>query len=193
MKHYRVFIHGKNFLLRSAGQPTKVAFYTTRVVQAADEKAAENAAVETLRQRQSLRDVVLNDRTDPPLMYVEQITEVAVSAEEAQRPQPGLVWYAESEITKPTMSTKLGGVPHFIQSPDEAPKDGWCFVGQSDSTYSFLLAPTISVPGVVDDPAHWEGRSHYGRGPNFGDGGIAYLFLRDASPIPEGWFFWQCG
>ena len=95
MKHYRVFIHGKNFLLRFGGKPKKVGFYTTRVVEATDEKAAENAAVLTLRQRQSLRDVVLNDRTDPPLMFVEEITEVAISTEEAQRPEPGLVWYAE--------------------------------------------------------------------------------------------------
>ena len=100
---------------------------------------------------------------------------------------------AESEIIKATTSTKLGGVPHWIQSPDEAPKDGWRFIGQLDSTCSFLLAPTISVPGVVEDPERWEGRSHYCHGPNFGGGGIAYLFLRATSTIPEGWFFWQCG
>ena len=99
----------------------------------------------------------------------------------------------ESEIAKVTMSTRLGGVPSWIQSPDEAPKDGWRFIGQLDSTYSFLNPPTISVPGINEDTEHWEGRSHYCAGPNFGDGGIAYLFLRGTSAAPEGWFFWQCG
>jgi hypothetical protein len=100
---------------------------------------------------------------------------------------------AESEMAKVTTSTKLGSVPSWIQSPDEAPKDGWRFVGQLDSTYSFLHAPTVSVSGINEDTEHWEGRSHYCEGPNFGDGGIAYLFLRNTSTVPEGWFFWQCG
>jgi hypothetical protein len=99
----------------------------------------------------------------------------------------------ESEIAKATMSTKLGGVPHWIQSPDEAPKDGWQFIGQLDSTYSFLDAPTVRAPGVIEDMERWEGRSHYSQGPNFGDGGIAYLFLRNTSTAPDGWIFWQCG
>jgi hypothetical protein len=99
-----------------------------------------------------------------------------------------------SEMAKVTTSTRLGGVPHWIQSPDEASKDGWRFIAQLDSTYSFLLrAPTISVSGVTEDSEHWEGRSHYCQGPNLGDGGIAYLFLRNTSTAPEGWFFWQCG
>ena len=98
----------------------------------------------------------------------------------------------ESEIVKVTTSTKLGGVPFWIQSPDEAPQGGWRFIGQLDSTYSFLHAPAISVSGVVQDPEQWEGRSHYCQGPNFGDGGIAYLFLRNTPTGPEGWFFWQC-
>ena len=92
-----------------------------------------------------------------------------------------------------TTSTRLGGVPFWIQGSDEAPQDGWHFVGQLDSTYSFLKAPTVDVPGIEVDTEHWEGRSHLCEGPNFGDGGIAYLFLRKTTQTPEGWFFWQCG
>ena len=91
-----------------------------------------------------------------------------------------------------TTSTRLGGVPFWIQNPDEAP-DGWRFIGQLDSTYSFLSAPTVGAAGVTLDSEHWEGRSHYCEGPNFGDGGIAYLFLRNTPTAPEGWLFWQCG
>jgi hypothetical protein len=93
----------------------------------------------------------------------------------------------------PASGTRLGSVPCWIQSPDEAPKDGWRFVGQLDSTYSFYNAPAENVPGVWKDPSHWEGRSHGCEGPNLGDGGIAYLFLKENEGRPEGWFFWQCG
>jgi hypothetical protein len=96
-------------------------------------------------------------------------------------------------IQKVSMSTKLGGVPAWIQSPDEGPKEGWRFVGQLDSLYSFQTAPKVAASDVSPDKERWEGRSHYCKGPNFGDGGIAYLFLKDSQDLPEGWFFWQCG
>jgi hypothetical protein len=99
----------------------------------------------------------------------------------------------DSEAAKPTWSTRLGSVPRWIQSPDEAPTDGWTFIGQLDSTYSFLNAPKSATSGVVEDTEKWEGRSHYCEGPNLGDGGIAYLFLRKTQSTPEGWYFWQCG
>ena len=93
----------------------------------------------------------------------------------------------------PSSGTKLGSVPSWLQSPDEAPKDGWRFVGQLDSTYSFYSAPAADLPHVSADLTHWEGRSHMCEGPNLGDGGIAYLFFRESGDQPEGWFFWQCG
>ena len=99
----------------------------------------------------------------------------------------------ESDTAKVTWSTRLGGVPRWIQSPDEAPADGWHFIGQLDSTYSFHQAPSVRATGLKEDAEHWEGRSHYCEGPNLGDGGIAYLFLRKGPAAPEGWFFWQCG
>jgi len=52
----------------------------------------------------------------------------------------------ETAMEKPTWSTRLGSVPRWMQSPDEAP-DGWEFVGQLDSTYSFLVfhrAPSLA-------------------------------------------------
>lgn len=96
-------------------------------------------------------------------------------------------------MRKVTSSTKLGGVPNWIQSPSEAPQGGWEFVGQLDSTHSFLTAPKSKVSWVGSDSETWEGRTHYGQGPNYGDGGIAYLFLKRVGTVPEGWFFWQCG
>jgi hypothetical protein len=89
--------------------------------------------------------------------------------------------------------TRLGGVPHWVQSPDEAPSSPWQFVGQLDSTYSFLRPPRADVKGIYIDTEFWEDRTHYCEGPNFGDGGIAYLFVDRQAESPSAWFFWQCG
>jgi hypothetical protein len=91
-----------------------------------------------------------------------------------------------------TSGTKLGSVPSWIQSPSDSPA-GWTFIGQLDSTHSFQVPPKYEVGWVGVDESRWEGRTHWGEGPNYGDGGIAYLFLRAAATVPEGWFFWQCG
>jgi hypothetical protein len=94
-----------------------------------------------------------------------------------------------------TSGTRLGGVPKWVQNPSEAPphSDRWRFIGQLDSGHSFLRPPAVDVGWISVDPDNWEGRTHFGEGPNFGDGGIAYLFIRVAEPVVEGRFMWQCG
>jgi hypothetical protein len=99
----------------------------------------------------------------------------------------------EAERTSVPPCTKLGGVPYWIQSASEAPKAPWHFIGQLDSMHSFLSPPNEQVSWVNLDEERWEGRTHYAAGPNFGDGGIAYLFLKQTGSVPIGWFFWQCG
>lgn len=89
--------------------------------------------------------------------------------------------------------TRLGSVPSWIQSADEGPKDGWRFVGQLDSFYSFFTPPKTRGDGVNPDPQRRAGRTHICQGPNFGDCGIGYVFLRTNKTVPECWFFWQCG
>lgn len=100
----------------------------------------------------------------------------------------------EEELEKVTMSTRLGGVPFWIQSASEAPpvSEGWRFVGQLDSTYSFLNAKASMLSWAEIDSQKFEGRRYFAVGPNFGDMGIAYLFVRDAEPVPEALCFWQC-
>jgi hypothetical protein len=104
----------------------------------------------------------------------------------------GLTDLSVAEIDKVTTHTKLGSVPFWVQSADEAPKEGWRFVGQLDSLYSFLRPPSVSFAGLQEDRQRSEGRSHWCEGSNFGDAGIAYLFVRNTSTKPEAWFFWQC-
>jgi len=89
--------------------------------------------------------------------------------------------------------TRLGSVPTWIQSADEGPKDGFRFVGQLDSFYSFFVPPLSPNEEVYSTENRLAGRTHICQGPDFGDTGIGYIFLRTTSSSPEGWFFWQCG
>jgi hypothetical protein len=74
MTEWRVFLNGQNFWLQSEGVPKRFGFYTTRFVEAQDPDAAETAAVQMLREDVTLQHV-LNDRSDPPMIYAEEITE----------------------------------------------------------------------------------------------------------------------
>ncbi len=86
--------------------------------------------------------------------------------------------------------SRLGGFPNWMQSAEEAPQ-GWDFVAQLDSSYSFYSPPAQSQPWISDDPEKFEGRTHIGKGPNFGFG-LGYVLLRRrANDVPEGCFFWQ--
>lgn len=89
-----------------------------------------------------------------------------------------------------TYGTRLGGIPRWLQSADEGPKGDWRFIGQLDSSYTFLTPPASTVEWITPDPSGFEGRTHYAEGPNFGSG-IGYMFLRNADGVPEGAFFWQ--
>jgi hypothetical protein len=71
--------------------------------------------------------------------------------------------------------TRLGGVPWWIQSADEAPGPPWTYVGQV--AYGQRLG---------------DGSDRYITGPNFGDSGIAYLFLDRTVDPPAAAMFWQC-
>ncbi|HEY1083430.1 MAG TPA: hypothetical protein VGE29_14270 [Prosthecobacter sp.] len=97
----------------------------------------------------------------------------------------------QSETDKVHLGTKVGGVPWWVQSPDEAPQGDWRFVGQLADFYSFLTPPSTTHEGISEDPDKWEGRTHYCDGPNFG-GGTGYIFVRATTSTPEGCFFWQC-
>jgi hypothetical protein len=72
--------------------------------------------------------------------------------------------------------THFGGVPAWVQSPDEAPGPPWHYVGQLDNNQHLAAAPDTRIPG-----------------PTFGDGGMAYLFLNRTSEPPTAAMFWQCG
>lgn len=72
----------------------------------------------------------------------------------------------EEMIENVTDTSRLGGVPYWVQYP-EVPSGDWKFVGQLDDITGF----------------------------NFGDAGIGYIFIenvKDDSELPKGKFLWQC-
>jgi hypothetical protein len=85
--------------------------------------------------------------------------------------------------------TRLGGVPAWEQSATEGPEQPWTFVGQIASRQPMQSPP----PGFVDQHPLWIATGWHLRGPNFGDDGIAYLFLDRSSDPPAACYFWQCG
>jgi hypothetical protein len=109
--------------------------------------------------------------------------------------------------------TRLGSVPLWIQSPDEAPRTPWRFVAQLDSLHTFEGQPppadeggftvTRKVEGryVHEVPARprpgappgvsVDGDGYSCNAANYGDAGIGYVFVRSDGARPEALFFWQ--
>ncbi len=94
MKAFRVLIRGENFFLKAEGAVKRFGFYTTRYVEAADESEAESRAVDSLRQEDTLREVVVNDRMDPPMLFAEEIIEIA-SLDAVENRMPGLAFHED--------------------------------------------------------------------------------------------------
>jgi hypothetical protein len=98
----------------------------------------------------------------------------------------------ENKVVLPLPITRLGSVPSWQQSADEGPGAGWRFVGQLDGDYSFFTPPEAGTKNISKPYESIAGRTHVCEGPNFGDAGCAYLFLRDGEGAPEGKMLWQC-
>lgn len=95
MPKYQVDINGESFFVAIEGNLAKHGFFTRRFVEAVDPPSAEDAAVQMLREMQSLRDLVKNEADDPPVMNVTEITEIE-TFEGMETLEPGLIWYEEA-------------------------------------------------------------------------------------------------
>jgi hypothetical protein len=83
-------LNGQNFCLRVEGEVCRMGFYTTRFVQADNEREAELAAVNLIGDDPQLQ-VVINDGSDPPTIYTDEIAEVA--APDPECPNGGYTFY----------------------------------------------------------------------------------------------------
>ena len=93
MPHYRVKLAGENFRLTLEGKAMKLGFLTTRLVEAPGQAQAELNAVQLIREDQKLAGV-LNDRSDPPMIYCEGIEEIEPFDRESVA-QVGFTFYPE--------------------------------------------------------------------------------------------------
>jgi hypothetical protein len=75
MPYFKVFLNGENFWLQAEGKPARLGFYTTRFVEAENEREAELKAVEMLRDNEKLKQV-LNDDSDAPMIYCESVESI---------------------------------------------------------------------------------------------------------------------
>jgi hypothetical protein len=96
MNKYKVFIDGDNFDILLDGKVGKHGFFTTRFVEAKGSKEAEALAINLIRDE--LKSIVLNDRSDPPTLYVEENYEVDDFGDNLV-PGTGFTWF-KSEETK---------------------------------------------------------------------------------------------
>ena len=96
MKKYRILVRGRNFLLKLDGKAEKFGFYTTRFVEAQNENQAEDVAISTLRADPTLCDGVLNQQSDSPMLFVEEIIELD-SFDGLNTPGRGFSFYSETE------------------------------------------------------------------------------------------------
>ncbi len=95
MTTYMVRLKGQNFLMDGDGGPKKKRFYTTRLLEAENPKRAETLALEFIRNDTRLQDTVLNEVSDPPMIYLESISEISAMAYDAQNRANALYWEDE--------------------------------------------------------------------------------------------------
>ena len=93
MAVWKVYLNGQNFLIKFDGTPTRLGFFVTRYVTADNSQSAEDSAVQCIRDE--LMDVVLNEKTDSPMIYAEEV--VQIEPEDDGPAGSGFTYYSESE------------------------------------------------------------------------------------------------
>jgi len=97
MKKYRLFFEGKNCLIKSNGGKKRAGFFTTRFIEAETREEAEKRARNSIEAE--LEDILLNERSAPPLLITEEIVEIE-SFEDNTVPGKGFTWFYEDEESK---------------------------------------------------------------------------------------------
>ena len=107
MKKFEVCIRGKNFLIKTDNQVRKNGFYAFRFIDANDMSGALEIVMGSIKTE--LKNVVLNDKSDPPTMSVEDIYEVYYNQDKIvwqgkTLPANGFVW-DEAVVSESTNSS----------------------------------------------------------------------------------------
>tara|TARA_R110001592_G_C13183961_1_gene751331 strand:- start:714 stop:1013 length:300 start_codon:yes stop_codon:yes gene_type:complete len=94
MKRFSVFVQGENFFLAQEDSVKRLGFYTTVYVYALSEEDAEHKALDIIRNDQKLHNGILNDKSDPPMMFIEKVTETSSNIPQ-DRERTGYVFYED--------------------------------------------------------------------------------------------------
>jgi hypothetical protein len=92
MSIWSVLVNGSNLWLELDGKPTRLGFFTTRLVEARDAVGADRAAAEMILGELAAR-APLNAAEDPPVLRADEIREVAGA--DASVPKAGFTFYRE--------------------------------------------------------------------------------------------------
>lgn len=104
MRKFEVCIRGKNFLVKTGNKVKKNGFTATRFVEADDTSAAVDIAMDTLRAE--LKSAVLNDKSDPPVVDIAEVSEVYYFKDELGG---SIVWdekVDEEDLARPVNTLK---------------------------------------------------------------------------------------
>ena len=95
MTTYLVRLYGQNFLMIGEQGLKKRRFYSTRLVEAENPRLAETLAREMIYNDTRLQKGLMNEESDPPLIYLDSITEVSAVAYDAQNRAHSFYWEDE--------------------------------------------------------------------------------------------------
>ncbi|MFQ5441178.1 MAG: hypothetical protein ACE5EB_00460 [Thermodesulfobacteriota bacterium] len=92
---FEVCIRGDNFLVERGGKTGKNGFYAARFVDAENTSLAVDKAIVSIRA--DLKDAVLNEKSDPPVMTVADVRDVyffekLMEVGELLLPPKGFLW-----------------------------------------------------------------------------------------------------
>lgn len=112
MKKFDVCIRGTNFLIKTDNQVKKNGFYAARSVEANDISSAVERAMDSIRTE--LKNSVVNDKADPPVIKVEDVAEVyyfgdTMELEDKTVPTKGFLWDEKKEEISVPLSAWKGG------------------------------------------------------------------------------------
>ena len=90
-------MNGANFLINKDGKEQKLGFFQTIFVESPDPEQAELDAVGIIR-NSDLREIVLNTKDDPPMIYLEELEEIE-AFDESESLIQGRAFYVEEHAT----------------------------------------------------------------------------------------------
>ena len=85
-------LNGQNFVIDLGEGQAKYGFYTTRYADANTKAEAEDIVIASINNRSDIKKNIKNENNDPPMLYAEEIVEVAAVEDDEQE----LSWFREA-------------------------------------------------------------------------------------------------